>query len=219
MKRIVIAGLSSGLALFFWGFVSWVVLPWHNMTFRELPGEARVREVLRDEMKESGSYFIPWLHESQMTDAASTEKAMAEMTERHRQGPVVQVFYQVDGAEPMAPHVLLRGVIIDLLIGFVAAVMVGLTLDPTRGFSRRFGIVLATGLFTVLMTHVTDWNFMYRPLDYTLVMCADHLVGATIVGLIVAAIVRPTASSTTASSTAASSTAATSAASASAMTS
>ena len=196
MKRIVIAGVSSGLALFFWGFVSWVVLPWHNMTFRDLPGEARVSDVLQAEMQQSGTYFIPWMVASQMTDAASAEKAMAEMNERHRQGPVAQIFYQAEGAEPMAPIVLLRGVGIDVLIGFVTALLVSLTLDSTRGFSRRFGVVLTAGVFTVLMTHVTDWNFMYRPLDYTLVMCADHLVGTCVVGLIVAAIVRPVANPT-----------------------
>jgi hypothetical protein len=55
-------------------------------------------------------------------------------------------------------------------------------------------LVVLCGLFTVLMTDVTLWDFMYYPLDYTLVMAADHLVGTALVGLIVAAIVKPSPS-------------------------
>lgn len=192
MKRILLASVASGLALFLWGFLSWVALPWHNMTFHDLRDEARVAEALRAELPKTGTYFIPWINQAQMQDAAASEKAMAEMTDRHRQGPVAQIFFLAEGAEPMAPPVLLRGVVIDILIGLVAATLVGLTLGPNSTYARRFGVVMCSGLITVLMTHVTDWNFLYRPIDYTIVMCADHLVCAAVVGAVVAAIVKPT---------------------------
>ena len=34
--------LFGGLTLFVWGFVSWTVLPWHNMTFSTFTDEDEV---------------------------------------------------------------------------------------------------------------------------------------------------------------------------------
>jgi hypothetical protein len=47
------------------------------------------------------------------------------------------------------------------------------------------------GFFAVLLTYAIEWNYLYRPDDYTLVMCADNLIGSLVVGIVVALIVRP----------------------------
>ncbi len=191
MFRAILAGVLAGIALFMWGFVSWVVLPWHNETFRELPDEEVVSSTLKRNLERPGTYMIPWIVESTINSEEERATAMKAMEERHKVGPIVQIFYQPEGEEPMAPAVLGRGVAIDIGIGIVAAWILSLTLAGRPNYVQRVCTILLVGIFSILMTHVTDWNFMYRPVDYTMVMCMDHLVGALVVGLVAGAIVRP----------------------------
>lgn len=198
MVRVVIAGLVAGVALFMWGFASWVVLTWHNRTFRELPQEKDLVAAFREHLPltdsqttQSGAYRIPWIVESELETDEARQKAEIDWRNRHLDGPVAYLFYSEDGSDPMAPQRLAAGVGLDMLIGFFAALAVFIALPGRPNFFLRVGLVLAMGFFTVLMTHVTDWNFMYRPDDYTLIMCADNLIGSLVVGIVVAAIVRP----------------------------
>jgi hypothetical protein len=48
------------------------------------------------------------------------------------------------------------------------------------------------GIFTALIGHVSYWNWMNFPLDYTVAFVIDNVVGWTLAGLVIAAIVTPT---------------------------
>ncbi|MFN2383195.1 MAG: hypothetical protein ABR559_02915, partial [Gemmatimonadota bacterium] len=64
MKRIMLAGLLGGLAVFVWGSVSWVVLPWHVATMHPIPDGEAVTEALAARVTEPGIYHFPGRAES-----------------------------------------------------------------------------------------------------------------------------------------------------------
>ena len=216
MVRVLVAGIVAGVALFAWGFVSWVVLPWHNLTFRDLPDEVALVVKLHEQLPKtkaedgvqvplSGAYIIPGMEAGRYRAALAKAKtdeerkkvqeerraAENEMAERHREGPIATIFYRHEGHEPMAPQTLAAGLGIAMLCGFFAALAVYIALPGRPNFLLRVGLVVVMGFFTVLLTYAIEWNYLYRPDDYTLVMCADNLVGSLVVGIVVALIVRP----------------------------
>ena len=60
-KRIVLAGVLGGLALFLWGSLSHIVLGLGEVGIREIPPaqEQGVLETLRPGLREPGFYFFP----------------------------------------------------------------------------------------------------------------------------------------------------------------
>ena len=53
------------------------------------------------------------------------------------------------------------------------------------------GLVGLLGLFAALVTHVAYLNWMWFPVDHTLAMSADVVIGWLLAGLAMAAIVGP----------------------------
>jgi hypothetical protein len=71
--RTLIAGAAAGVAMFFWGMFSHMVLPLGEVGIQALPDEAAVTAVLKDKIKSPGLYLFPY-----SKDQAAMEKLMAE---------------------------------------------------------------------------------------------------------------------------------------------
>ena len=59
VKQIIIGGIVGGIALFMWGFISWVVLSWHYGTVRQDAGVMEVVKNIDDHLPETGVYYFP----------------------------------------------------------------------------------------------------------------------------------------------------------------
>lgn len=78
MKRILVGGLLGGLAVYAWGFISWMVLPWHEATLHEMPAGAHVVATLGAENLASGIYMYPGMEEASETGAMTEAETPAE---------------------------------------------------------------------------------------------------------------------------------------------
>src|SRR5262245_9001563 len=84
LKRILLASLLAALVAFFWGFLSWTKLGWHNaIKFKD---GAAVAKVVKENMSEHGIYMWPEGPES-MSDTAGMERYEAQA----KAGPVLWV--------------------------------------------------------------------------------------------------------------------------------
>lgn len=191
MLRILLAGLAGAVVVFVWGMLVWMALPLHDQSVRRLPDEEAVAQALSEQELATGLYVLPSMPEHDADSSAEEAARVNEQwMERHREGPVASIFYKRRGGEPMSAGVLGAGLAIDFLAALIAAYLVSLC-DGCRHYLPRVGVVALLGVFAALVTHVAYWNWMAFPLDHTIAMTVDVVIGWILAGLVVAAIVRP----------------------------
>jgi hypothetical protein len=185
MNRMLIGGIVAAIVLFAWGVISWMFIPWHAATFSTLPHEDLLMQTLGDHLSESGVYWFPNTP-ADMSDAAAVEA----FNEKHRAGPLGVLFFQARGSEPMSRGQFVVGFILTLASALVAAAILSAAAPQTPQYSQRVAIVTAMGVLVGLAAYLPAWNWMLAPPWYTLVMCADTVIGFFLAGLPMALIIR-----------------------------
>jgi hypothetical protein len=193
MRRVPFAGFAGAIVVFSWGLVSWLVTPLHERSVRSLADEDAVRRAIQMQDTESGLYVIPGLPSASSTaTAAELEQRMARWLERHREGPLVSIFVQREGDEPMSAPILITGFFINWVSATIAAFVLWLSLGRCQDYLARVGLVTLLGVFAATFCHLSYWNWMWFPLDHTLAMFVDVIVAWIFAGLIIGALIRPT---------------------------
>jgi|GEM_PF-308738 len=197
MGRIITAGVVGALVYFIWGMLAWMALPLHTPTMNELPQERAIADALRSQNLESGVYVTPFMKNSD--DPGNPE---SEFSTNHNAGPIFSIIYRKDGGAPMPPQMMMGGFVVDLLAALLAATLLSCMGGCGKSYWKRVGFVAALGVFVALIGHVGYWNWMNFPLDYTIAMAIDVIVGWTLAGLAIAFFVHPKVDSETGSTAA-----------------
>jgi hypothetical protein len=185
MKKNIIAGVVGGIILWVWGFLAWVVLPLHTTTMPNVPNEDVVMEVLKNNLPSEAVYVFPGMP----TDMSHASKAAYE--EKYKRGPRGMIIYNPKGDEPMMASEMISGLIIFMISAYLAAWLLSRSTAITASFFSR---VVFCGLLGVLMSfygHLSAWNWMGFPFNYTTAQIADAIIGWLLAGLGIAAIVKP----------------------------
>lgn len=192
MKRFLIATLAGGVVFFFWLFVSWTVIDLHSSSFHPLPEPDDVTAALKAKNLETGVYATPYQPDD-LADADADEKKAAteKFNEAHEAGPIYKIYYQKEGQPVMGATQFVSAIIIDLLSAGIAAFLLCCTAARLRFYPLRVLAVSLLGLFVAVVGHVNYWVWMQFPLDYTIAMCRDQLIGWVLVALVQAAIIKP----------------------------
>lgn len=191
MKKIILGGLVGGVILFVWGILAWVVLPLHDASLRRIADEDTVITALRSSMAAEGVYVFPAMPEqSAGMTAQQREAAMASWTEKYKRGPIGLIIYDPEGANPFMPSMMVVGFILDFLSALVAAWFLSRSTAVVSSYTARVAFCGMLGLFASLVTHLTYWNWMSFPRDYTTAMVLDAVVGWVLAGLGIGALVK-----------------------------
>lgn len=188
MARYALATVAGALIYYVWGMLAWTVLPIHGPTVQAFPNEQEVIESFRGQNLESGVYIAPFDDGSSAPDSA--------FNKNHNAGPILTVYLRKEGAQPMAPSMLLGGLVIALLAAAVAVCLLSSLGSCGNSYWCRVGFVAGLGLFVAIVGHLSYWNWMYYPLGYTVAFVIDVLVGWTLAGLAIAALVKPSSAGT-----------------------
>jgi hypothetical protein len=193
-KRIVLAGVLGGLALFLWGSFSHIVLGLGEVGISEIPPaqEQGILEPLRAGLSEPGFYFFPGRGITpgmSKQDQAAAEKAFEH---KYTTGPSGILVYHPNGGAIMSPRQLVAELGLNIVQALLAAILLTLAAGLTS-FGARVGFVVLLGVLAGLSTNVEYWNWYGFPASYTTATIADKTIGFLIVGLVVAALVRPAA--------------------------
>ena len=176
MKRLLVAGVLGGVALFVWGFLAHVVLPLGQEGIHVLPDELAVVAPLQASLEKPGIYVFPGMDPARQADPAAVE----DWAEKHRAGPRGLVVYQPDGADPMSPTQLAMELFSNILAAFIAAYLISKTGAP---FARVVWLSMLLGLFAWAVVHVSLWNWYGFPGDYTAAALLEEVVGWTLAGI------------------------------------
>ena len=191
-SRIAVAGLAGGLVLFFWGFLSHVVIGLGDAGMSALPepADATLADTLRAQAVPSGMYFIPGVDMKRIREAEVKSAWEAKI----RQGPTALVVVHAGPGEPMSSGQLVREFLTDVVIALIAAMLLSCTAGCCTTLLCRVGFVSALGLLLGMAHNVRYWNWYHFPPKFTIASMADYLIAMTLVGLAVALIVKPRAS-------------------------
>lgn len=187
-RRILLAGVLGGLALFLWGSVSHLVLGLGQVGIRELPQEDAVLNPLRASITEPGFYFFPGMNVRPNASAAEKRAAMRVYQERYRTGPYGILIFHPQGTVPLAPRQLLIELGLNIAQAMLAAWLLSLT--NLKGYGMRVGFVVCLGAIAAVTTNIEYWNWYGFPGNYTAAYIFDKLVGFLVVGLVLASVMR-----------------------------
>ncbi len=185
-KSWVKAGVIGGLILFVWGYVSWMVLPWHEMTMHKFQNEIEVGHVIARNASHDGMYIVPCGHCS--SDAKEKMEAAAKgkthMEAPAYKGPFMFASVRLAGMpSSMTKHIII-GLFIQLLAAFVGAWV----LMQTKGlkYLKKVRLFVILGIFSGILSYLPMWNWMGASVGYTVVGIADLAIGWLLAGFAMA---------------------------------
>jgi hypothetical protein len=186
-KRVLLAGILDGIAMFLWNFVAHDLLPLGEIGLREIPNEAAVMATMRANMPEPGLYIYPGFGLPPDASRAQKEAAMAEVQRKASSGPQGVIVYHPIGNNQFARQLLTEGGT-NILQALIAAFL--LAQVRLRRFSSRLGFVTLIGIGAAITTNISYWNWYGFPTNYTVGYIFTLIVGYIVVGVIAAAIVK-----------------------------
>lgn len=187
-RKVILGGVLGGLVMFLWGAISWMVLPWHDLTIAAFPEESTIAEAVLAQAPQDGVYLLP--NARQQDPRLSPEEkaqALSAATERMKTGPFIFMSVARSGANLEDPMLLVRSLIIQI----IGATLITMLLVQTRGlrFWCRVGFVETAGIAIAIFATLPMWNWWQFPLPYTLVNFADFVIAAIFAGLVIAWVV------------------------------
>ena len=168
--REALAVAACGIILFVWGFVSWTILPWHDMVAHRFTNEAAVAQVLEENAPRAGLYYLPPAPERRRTGES------AAFVNVSPQGYDMNLWRRLGGA---------------IAGQWIAALLVVLLLAQTTGLGywRRVVFVALAGLAAASIIPFPFWNWFGFPTPYVVVTLLDTLIAWFLAGLVMAALV------------------------------
>jgi len=182
MKRVLIGTIVGAVVLFMWNFVSWTVLPWHNMTIHDMPAGTKLSADFKAGSLPTGVYWYPEM-QREVEAASEAEKV---------KGSFGMVIHQAEPVELMPPSIFPKAFALNLLCALIVSMILRKVASGSCGcYGGRLTAVLLMGLIPGAVRDVPMMLWMHVPMEYTFVNAADSVVGFFLMGLALAAIVKP----------------------------
>jgi hypothetical protein len=176
-KRILLAGVLGGVALFVWGGLSHTVLGLGEHGVQYLSQPQPLVEAMRASVPQSGLYYFP-------------QDSAGKMRPELENGPWGIMVYHANGASSMMSRQLVTEGILNIVQALMAAFLLSLVPGLTSYLSR-VGFLVLVGLIGSAGLSLQYWNWYGFPANYTMATIADKFIGFAIVGLVAAALVKP----------------------------
>jgi hypothetical protein len=169
MKRIVIAGIAAGLAMFAWEAVAHMIGPFGEMGLSTLPNEAAVRATLAAQLGGADGLFV--FPAMEVGDAPTP-------------GPWGLLLYHPQFA--FSWSVMGWEALVELVMGLALALLIGIA--GVTGFGRTMAIAMLVGVAAAVAVSPSYTIWFGFPAAYTLaqmiVAFGDYVVGGAVVALL-----------------------------------
>lgn len=186
MSKILKAGLLGAVVLFVWGYVSWMVLPWHKTTMHTFKDSTAVSQTIKANADVSGMYFLTNMEEKEKTATTTGTSSNATATEKSSE-PSMFASVRLEGS---SHDNMTQSLVKCFITQLLAALLVSWLLLRTNGLSyfKRVIFIVVFALAAGIIANVPNWNWFGFDTQYTLVEFADLLIGWFLAGLIMAKI-------------------------------
>ena len=188
-KRVLLAGLLGGIAMFAWTSLAHMVLPLGAVGVKEIPGEQGVLSAMQASLgTASGLYLFPGMGLGPDATMQQKQAAMDQYGQKLAANPSGILIYHPVGAKGLTAGQLATEFSTEL----IEALLVVILLSQTRltTFASRLGFVIVAGMLATIATNVSYWNWYGFPASYTASYMTTGVVGFICVGLVAATVMR-----------------------------
>ncbi len=183
--KLVLGSLVAAIAVFFWGFLSWAVLGWHENGMHGFGYEDEMAELLKKPgMIDSGHavYMLPYQSKPMSGEGAEEKQKREEKFQKTiEDGPYMYaVIRPGKGTFSMRNNMAL-----GIVRSFFAALVFGLVLSMLHlPYAGRIALGAAAGLFAGLVCEMPMWIWFETPSRALFVNMVDHVIEWTIGGAV-----------------------------------
>jgi hypothetical protein len=188
-KRILLAGILGGIAMFAWSSIAHMVLPLGMTGIGEIPDEPAVLSAMQASMGgSSGLYMFPGMGLGPNPSMKDVNAAMPQYEKKLASNPHGILLYHPPGGKAMEP----RQLVTELLTEVVEALLAAWLLSRARlaSYIARVGFVFVVGLTAAITTNIPYWNWYGFPGNYTFAYMTIEIVGFLAAGLVAAAVLK-----------------------------
>ena len=189
MRKIFLAGLLGGLALFAWEFVAHMLTGLGEAGVRALPKEAPVQAAIRENIPDAGFYIFPAPEDRPGMTNSEKSKAMDVSMQRARSEASGMMVVFPKGRDYEFGSMLALQLILDVLAVLLAAFVLSKAVS-VKGYLPRVLFVALMGLLPALRVDLPEWNWYGFPATFAAAQVVVHFVGFLAAGLVVAKVVQ-----------------------------
>ncbi|MHC4939598.1 MAG: hypothetical protein ACYTHK_11560 [Planctomycetota bacterium] len=182
MGKGILAAFLGALAMFAWGFVSWMVL--HLMPEETFKNEGTVAEAMRSSGNGDGVYFVPLMPEKDSPKYKDWEKNFA----RGPRAVVVLHTGEVETDKFMITS-MAKGFAVMFAACFLLAILLGNA--SIKHFMGRFLYCVTIGGIIAVFGNGSGWAWFHYPLSWTIPGMINDLVAWACAGAVMGAIIKP----------------------------
>jgi len=167
MTRILTASVAGGVVLFFWGFLTHVVIGWYDAAWQGFTDERAVTAAIEAHAPAGGVYYLPFRPDPNRPPATEA-----------------MVIVRAAGDRPPMGVQMAGG----LAINVVSVALVLLLLSPRAAspYWVRVGHFTLAGLVIGFVGQAYYWNWFGFPTVYFGLSVADSIIAWTLAGLVAA---------------------------------
>ncbi len=182
MKRIILAGVVGGVAMYIWMFLAHMLLPLGTVGVKEIPqGEEAVLSTLKTSIgTNAGLYLFPGMGLGPNPSTQQQREAMATYGEKLATRPTGILVYTPPGSKAVEPRQFVTELLSEFIVALIAAWLVAQT--RLNSFGGRVAFVGMAGLMATMLTNVSYWNWYHFPGNYTASYMFTQFVGYLVAG-------------------------------------
>jgi hypothetical protein len=189
-RRILLAGLLGGLAVFVWTSVAHMALPLGEAGVREIPNDRELLDAMHAKLGDAGGlYLFPGFGLPADATRAQKNAAMSDYGQKLAANPSGLLVYHPPGAKELTAGQLIT----ELATEIVQVLLIAWLMSKARigSYVERVGFAVVCGLLLAIPTNMSYWNWYGFPISYTLAYMTTQIVGAALAGLVVAKLLNP----------------------------
>ena len=187
MKRILLAGVLGGIAMFLWSGIAHMATSLGTVGVSEIPNEQGVLSAMQSQLgSASGLYIYPGMGLGANATREQQRAAMQQYDQKLAANPSGLLIYHPPGAKALTGAQLgtefLTEVIEALFLAFLLAQA------GSRGFGAKLGFVIVAALMAVITTNIPYWNWYGFPTAYTANYMMTQVVAYLVAGVVAIAV-------------------------------
>lgn len=191
-KRVLLAGLLGGIAMYVWTALAHMVLPLGEAGIKELPNEKAILDLMHSTLGDQpGLYLFPGMGLGPDASGQQKQAAMQQYSQKLAANPSGILMYNPPGMQALAPRQFVAEFLKELIEALLAAALLAAT--RLRTYGSRLGFVALVGILTAIGTNISYWNWYGFPVAYTAAYIATEFIGMLCAGLVAAAMIKPAA--------------------------